>query len=250
MKKIAKKCFYEILSHVDLFSFHFFMKKYLALYATICTLVAAPALFAETTGTGTATGTGTTANTGVVSTGSTSTGTTNTGVTNTGTSNTGATNTGSTGTGMSCTVGTGFQMNLINAQEKYSIELTRLITEKKTAYLAAMTLTGTAKVDALKAANLKFRTGHQAALKTLNTVKKEAKSSLLRDKMLCKNNKKNDDKKLKHSGDDERVGHDSNDDDNDDDKQKGKDKNKFQMKDLKKSLKEIKKIEKKFSNHR
>lgn len=68
VKKIAKIFFYEILSHVDLFSFTFFMKKYLALYATICTLVAAPALFAETTGTGTITGTGTTVNTGVVST--------------------------------------------------------------------------------------------------------------------------------------------------------------------------------------
>ncbi|NRH20828.1 hypothetical protein HOO68_02160 [Candidatus Gracilibacteria bacterium] len=218
------------------------MKKYLALYATICTLVAAPALFAETTGTGTITGTGTTVNTGVVSTGTT----------NTGTSNTGTTNTGSTGTGTSCTVGTGFQMDLIVAQEKYSIELTRLITEKKVAFLVAMTLTGTAKVDAIKAANLKFKTGHQAALKIRNTVKKDAKSSLLRDKMLCKNNKKNDDKKLKHSGDNEQIGHDSNDDDDDrdDDKQKGKDKNKSQMKDLKKSFKEIKKIEKKFSNHR
>lgn len=143
-------------------------------------------------------------------------------------------------------------MDLIVAQEKYSIELTRLITEKKTAYLAAMTLTGTVKVDAIKAANLKFKTGHQAALKILNTVKKDAKSSLLRDKMLCKNNKKNDDKKLKHNKDDERIGHDSDDDndDNDNNRQRGKNDNKSQMKDLKKSLKEIKKIEKKFSNHR
>lgn len=216
VKKIAKIFFYEILSHVDLFSFTFFMKKYLALYAAICTTIVTPALFADTTGTGTTTATGTT-NTGVISTGST-----NTGTTNTGTSSTGVTNTGSTGTVTSCTVGTGFQLDLIVAQEKYSIELTRLITEKKVAFLAAMTLTGTAKVDAIKAANLKFKTGHQAALKIRNTVKKDAKSSLLRDKMLCKNNKKNDDKKLKHSGDDERIGHDSNDDDDDrdDDKQK------------------------------
>lgn len=68
VKKIAKKCFYEILSHVDLFSFSFFMKKYLALSTTICALVAVPALFAETTGTGISTGTGTTVNTGIVST--------------------------------------------------------------------------------------------------------------------------------------------------------------------------------------
>lgn len=113
-----------------------------------------------------------------------------------------------------------------------------------------MTLTGTAKVDALKAANLKFKTGHQAALKALNTVKKDAKSSFLRDKMLCKNNKKNDDNKPRHSGDDERIGHDSNDDDSDNNRQQGRDENKSQMKDLKKSLKEIKKIEKKFSKHR
>lgn len=140
-------------------------------------------------------------------------------------------------------------MDLIVAQEKYSIELTRLITEKKTAYLAAITLTGTAKVDALKAANLKFKTGHQAALKALNTVKKDAKSSFLRGKMLCKNNKKHDDNKPRHSGDDERIGHDSNDDDDDNDnhRQRGRDANKSQMKDLKKSLKQIEKIEKKLS---
>lgn len=214
--------------------FLFFMKKYLALYAAICATIVVPALFADTTGTGA----------------TTATGTTNTGVTNTGTSNTGTTNTGSTGTGANCTVGTGFQMSLISAQEKYAIELTRLITEKKTAYLAAMTLTGTAKVDAIKVANLKFKTGHQLALEALSTVKKEEKSSFFHNKTLCTNNRNN--MRREHNNDDERIGHetDDNGDDRDHNRKRGKDDNKSQMKDLKKSFKEMEKMEKKFSKHR
>jgi predicted nuclease with TOPRIM domain len=48
---------------------------------------------------------------------------------------------------------------------------------KQAAYSGAQTLTGTARVEALKTANVAFRTGFQATLKTLNTVKRDKRSN-------------------------------------------------------------------------
>ncbi len=92
-----------------------------------------PSLFADTA-------------TGTTATGTTATGTTATGTTATGTTATGTTATGTTATGTQCITGSGVNTILL-AQEAFSIELTRLINEKKTSYQAAQSLTGTLKLD-------------------------------------------------------------------------------------------------------
>ena len=123
---------------------------------------------------------------------------------------------------MSCRIGSGSQIDILIAQEKFSLELTRLIAEKKTAYLAAQSLTGSAQVNALQVANLKFRTGYQIALKTMKSIKHEKRW----DRLGCKIEKKIDK-------------HDENKDDDDNNHDK-----KYEMKNSKKLFKEMKKMSK------
>lgn len=149
------------------------MKNYILL-AAITSIVAIPAIFADTTGTGTTTSTGTTS-TGVVT-------------------GTGTTGTGTTGTGLSCMTGGIIQLDILAAQEAYIRELSRLITEKKTSYIAAQVLTGSARVDVLKASNEKFRTGIKAAQKTLKSLKETYK----KQKMECKKSDREHDKDRNH----------------------------------------------------
>ncbi len=129
-----------------------------------------PAIFADTTGTGATTGTGT------------------------------------TGTGTHCNPrsGTGVQIDPIVAQETYLTELVRLLSEKKTAYQAARSLSGSLRMDAINAANVKFRTGVKSAQVILKAVKKSNQW----ESKKCK-------KEKKHKGK-------SNDDDDDDHNKKGK----------------------------
>jgi hypothetical protein len=118
------------------------------------------------------------AESGTTSTGTTSTGTTATGTTSTGTTNTGTT----TGTGIKCTTASGVtqadnQAALLAAQQAFSAEIARLVSVKQAAYSGTQTLTGTARVEALKTANVAFRTGFQATLKTLSIVKRDKRSN-------------------------------------------------------------------------
>ena len=135
------------------------MKNYI-IVAAITSILLVPALFANTTGTGTTgtgtTGTGTTGTgttgTGTTGTGTTGTGTTGTGTTGTGTTGTGTTGTGTTGTGVSCNTGSTVQVNqaaLMAAQQSFSTEIARLVTQKQTAYTAALSLTGSLRLDAI-----------------------------------------------------------------------------------------------------
>jgi hypothetical protein len=111
-------------------------------------------------------------------------------------------------------------MTNLAAREAYVAELARLLAEKRVAYQAALTLTGSAKKDAIKAANEKFRAGQKTALKNLAIARKPI--------ILCK---KLEDKKNHHENEDrDRNGND------DHNKNKG---------DMKKLIKEVKKIEKK-----
>ena len=183
------------------------MKNYIIVTA-IASILLVPALFADTTGTGTTTSTGTTSTgttgtgttgtgttgtgttgtgttgtgttgtgttgTGTSGTGTTGTGTTGTGTTGTGTTGTGTTGTGTTGTGVNCNTGSTVQANqaaLLAAQQIFSTEIARLVAQKQTAYSGAQTLTGTARVTALQSANVAFRTGFMTAIKKLNAVK-------------------------------------------------------------------------------
>jgi len=112
------------------------MKNYIIVTA-IASILTVPALFADTTGTGT-------------------------------------TRTGTTGTGVSCITGSTVQANqaaLLAAQQVFSAEIARLVAQKQTAYSGAQTLTGTARVTALQSANVAFRTEFMTAIKTLNAVK-------------------------------------------------------------------------------
>ena len=111
-------------------------------------------------------------------TGATSTGTTSTGTTATGTTNTGTT----TGTGVKCTTASGVtrsdnQAALMAAQQAFSVEVARLVSVKQAAYSGAQTLTGSARVEAMKSANVAFRTGLKAAQKTLSAVKRDKRSN-------------------------------------------------------------------------
>ncbi len=143
--------------------------KYSLIIGSIASILLVPAIFADNTSTGTTTGTGTTS-TGIISTGTTSTGV----VTGTGT-----TGTGTTGTGINCSTGT-IQVNqaaLMAAQVVFSSEITRLITVKQAAYTKALTLTGSAQIDALRSANQSFRDGFQTAVKTLQSVRQSNRSN-------------------------------------------------------------------------
>ncbi len=158
------------------------MKNYITV-AAITSILLIPALFADTTGTGTTTSTGTTS-TGVVT-------------------GTGTTGTGTTGTGTQCNTGT-VQVNqaaLLAAQLAFSTEIGRLITVKQAAYAQAMTLTGSAQIEALKSANQTFRTGFQIAIKKLQVIKQSNKSNHSEFKQCRKEEKRenheerNDDRK-------------------------------------------------------
>lgn len=111
-------------------------------------------------------------------------------------------------------------MTNLAAREAYIAELARLLAEKRVAYQAAMTLTGSAKKDAIKAANEKYRAGYKVAVKNFTMARKPL--------LLCK---KIEDKRNHHENEDHDS--DSNDDHN---KNKGG---------MKKFVKEVKKIEKK-----
>ncbi len=86
------------------------------------------------------------------------------------------------------------QLDMLASQEAYVRELSRLITEKKTSYTTAQSLTGTARTDALKAGNEKFRIGVKAAQKTLKSLKETYK----KQKMECKKDDREDDKDRNH----------------------------------------------------
>ena len=237
-------------------SYLFHMKKLLIPIAVALSVGILPSLFADTNGTGSTSGTGSTetgstntgsestgststgssntgstntgsTNTGSTSTGSTSTGSTNTGSTNTGSTSTGSTSTGSTNTGSTSTgvvCGSGNLMTNLAAREAYIADLARLLAEKRVAYQAAMTLTGSAKKDAIKAANEKYRAGYKVAVKNFTLARKPI--------LLCK---KIEDKRNHHENEDrDRRSNDDN------DKNKGN---------MKKFVKEVKKIEKKMEKN-
>lgn len=106
-------------------------------------------------------------------------GTTSTGTTSTGTTATGTT---ATGTGIKCTTASGVtqadnQAALLAAQQAFSIEIARLVSVKQAAYSGAQTLTGSARVEAMKSANVAFRTGFKAAIQKLSAVKRDKRSN-------------------------------------------------------------------------
>ena len=121
--------------------------------------------------------------------------------------------TGTTATGTDCSTASWVKANMVTAQQVFLTEMTRLITEKWVAYTAALSLSGSLKTDAIKAANVKFRAGVKAAIQTRELAKKNNKSLFLS----CK----------KHE-----------------DKQEAK----HQIKELRKTIKEIKKTYR--SNHK
>lgn len=202
-------------------------------------VILTPALFAETSGTGTTTGTGSTS-TGTTSTGTTNTGTTSTGSTSTGTTATGTTSTGTTSTG-TIRCGSGNIISNLEAREVYLAEMMRLISEKKVAYQAALTLTGTAKTEAIKAANVKFRVGQKMAIEKFNLVRKENYFS----RKICK--KLTDDKNLRQKNLDDKKSRNDSDDDNDEDEDDDNDNDRGRGNDDKKSIKKIEKEIKKIS---
>lgn len=161
MKNLVKNNFCEILSSVraifDNLYFpvfiliYFYMKNYI-MVAAIASILLVPALFADTTGTGTTTSTGTTS--------------------------TGVTSTGTIGTGAQCNTGT-VQVNqaaLLVAQQAFSTEVARLVGVKQSAYSGALSLTGAAQLSTMQSANQAFRTGFQTAIKTLSSVKQANRS--------------------------------------------------------------------------
>jgi hypothetical protein len=111
-------------------------------------------------------------------------------------------------------------MTNLAAREAYIRELSRLLAEKRVAYEAAMSLSGSAKKDAIKAANEKYRAGYKVAVKNFTIARKPL--------LLCK---KMENKRNHHENED-------HDDDKDDDRNKNKG-------GMKKFVKEVKKIEKK-----
>ncbi len=73
-------------------------------------------------------------------------------------------------------------MSGIIAQEAFTLEVSRLLTVKKNAYTAALTLTGTAQVNAITAANQAFRTGMKTARDTFNKAKLAIRASITLNK--------------------------------------------------------------------
>ncbi len=180
------------------------MKNYI-IVAAITSILLVPALFADTTGTGTTTATGTTS--------------------------TGTTGTGTTGTGANCNTGSVVQADqaaLLAAQKAFSTEVTRLVAQKQTAYVAALSLTGTLRVDAIKTMNTQFRTGFIAALKALSSVK-QANSSHRFDVRDCR-------KEVKEERKEEKKEH--------------KEEIKSQIKSLKDRIKELQQSRKNGNSHR
>jgi hypothetical protein len=193
------------------------MKNYM-IFTALSALVLVPSLFANTA-------------TGTTATGTTATGTTATGTTATGTTATGTTATGTTATGTHCMTGSGFEANqaaLMLAQKAFSTEVARLVAEKQVAYQATLSLTGTVRFDAMKAANLKFRTGFQVAIKTFNSIKQNHKLHRFEIK---------DCKKIEK-------------DEHRDEKKEHKQEIKTEIKSLKEKIKEIQKSRVSFSTHR
>ena len=143
------------------------MKNYI-IVAAITSILLVPALFADTTGTGT---------------------TTSTAITSTGT-----TGTGTTGTGVQCNTGTmaSNQAALLVAQKTFSTEIARLVAQKQTAYTASLSLTGTLRTDAIRTMNTQFKTGFMTAIKTLNTAKKSHHSDAKECRKEMKQDKKED----------------------------------------------------------
>lgn len=170
------------------------MKAY-PLIGVIATLAIVPAIFADTTGTGATTSTGSTSTGTVTSTGTTATGVTSTGTivstgttlsgsTNTGTTSTGtvvSTGTTSTGTSTRCLVQSGAKIDRIAAQQAYLSGMIQLLSNKKTAYQVSLTLSGSGKIAAIKAANETFRLGVKDLQKTLRAAKHN-----FRDDVMCK----------------------------------------------------------------
>lgn len=202
------------------------MKAY-PLIGIVAALAIVPAIFADTTGTGSTTSTGSTSTGTVTSTGTTSTGNTNTGTSLSGSTSTGTTNTGAViSTGSTCLSASGVKIDRINAQQAYLSGMVQLLSNKKTAYQAALTLSGSGKITAIKAANEAFRIGVKDLQKTLKAAKRN-----IRDDVMCG--------KIEDS---------HNDEDSDDDKKSEKEDSKMAKKiekSVKKIEKEIRKISKK-----
>ena len=187
------------------------MKKYIIQTTLISTTIVilswlfSASSFADTTATGTT-------STGTTSTGTTSTGATSTGTTSTGTTSTGTTSTGTTSTGVYCGTASGVKVELAAIQQAFLVEMTRLINEKWAAYTSAMSLSGSLKTDAIKAANEKFRIWVQNAIKTRESAKqnksnyqcKEPKKEDYSNRNLEKHNGKYDDKKHNDRNDDKK----------------------------------------------
>jgi chromosome segregation ATPase len=103
---------------------------------------------------------------------------------------------------------------------------------KQAAYSGAQTLTGTARVDAMKSANVAFRTGFKAALKTLNTVKRDKRSNH-QEIRECKKDHREDKKDHREDKKEEKK-------DDREDKKEHREEVKSQVKSLKDRIKELK----------
>jgi uncharacterized protein YlxW (UPF0749 family) len=113
----------------------------------------------------------------------------------------------------------GNQAALLAAQQAFSTEIARLVGQKQIAYSGAQTLTGTARIDAMKSANIAFRTGFQTAIKALSSIKQANRSHHF-DVRECRKEVKN----KKHE-----------------EKKEHKEEIKSQIKDLQEKIKEIRK---------
>ena len=104
--------------------------------------------------------------------------------------------------------------------------MTRLINDKWTAYTRAMSLSGSQRSDAIKAANEKYRIWVQNAIKIRETTKQKNKSHYYEKKLICKGIKKTDQRERKIEKHNE---------------------NKIEKKEMKPQIKELKKDLKKYN---
>ena len=132
------------------------------------------------------------------------------------------------------------------AQQSFSTEIARLVTQKQTAYTAALSLTGSLRLDAIWAMNTQFRKGLITAIKTLNAVKKSNKSHFSGVKE-CKKEIKKEKKEDRREDKEEKK--EENREDREDIKEK-KEEIKSQIKSLKDRIKELKQSQENGSSHR
>ena len=136
------------------------------------------------------------------------------------------TSTGTTSTGVNCSTASGVKAELAVIQQAFLVEMTRLINDKWTAYTRAMSLSGSQRSDAIKAANEKYRIWVQNAIKIRETTKQKNKSHYYEKKLICKGIKKTDQRERKIEKHNE---------------------NKIEKKEMKPQIKELKKDLKKYN---